>query len=100
MHTTLAKALLALLPSGMLLVGAATFFFRGRAVFAFLQLLGAGCLVVVALTHVFEALHLIPWMNWGQENSPGHYVDLLGAVLGLTLFPMGYLLSALTKRHA
>lgn len=33
------------------------------------------------------------------EHSVGHYLDLWGAVLGLTLFPIGYLLHAL-KWHA
>ena len=67
---------------------------------AFLQLLGAGCLVVVALTHVAEALDLFPWMHWGLEDSFGHYVDFSSAVLGLTLFPVGYLLHALAKERA
>jgi len=35
----------------------------------------------------------------GSEHSVGHYLDLGGAVLGLTLFPIGYLLHALTNRH-
>jgi hypothetical protein len=55
--------------------------------------------VIVALAHVFEALHLFPWMHWGLEASPGHYLDLSGAVLGLTLFPIGYLLHALATEH-
>lgn len=94
------KALIALLPACMLFSGAVVLFFRGRDVWSFLQLFGAGCLVVVVLTHVAEALHLFPWMNWGQEHSVGHYVDLSSAVLGLTLFPTGYLLHSLVKRHA
>jgi hypothetical protein len=69
-------------------------------VFLFLQILGAGCLVVVVLTHICEALHLFPWMDWGLEDSVGHYVDLSSAVLGLTLFPVGYLLHALTGQRA
>ncbi len=56
--------------------------------------------MVVVLTHVSEALHLFPWMQWGLEHSVGHYLDLSGAVLGLTLFPIGYLLHVLTKQHA
>ena len=72
---------------------------REKCMCSFLQLLGAGCLVVVVLTHVSEALHLFPWMYWGLEHSVGHYLDLWSAVLGLTLFPIGYLLHALTKRH-
>ena len=68
---------------------------------SFLQLLGAGCLVIVVLSHVFEALHLFPWMHWGAERSVGHYLNISSAVLGLTLFPTGYLLHALTERlHA
>src|SRR5437016_14275757 len=43
---------------------------------------------------------LLPWMQWGSNHSVGHYLDLGSAVLGLTLFPIGYLLHALTKRHA
>jgi hypothetical protein len=53
--------------------------------------------VVVVLTHIGEALHLFPSMYWGQERSAGHYLDLLSAVLELTLFPAGYLLQAFTK---
>jgi len=72
-------------------------FCRGKTVSSFLQLIGAGCLVVVVLTHVCEGLHLFPSMHWGQEHSVGHYLDFWTAVLGLTLFPVGYLFHALTK---
>ena len=100
MNVTLAKALGALVPTCILFAGSAIMFFRQRAVFSFLQLLGAGCLVLVVLTHVCEALHLLAWMNWGRENSIGHYFDLFGAVLGLTLFPLGYLFHAFASdRH-
>jgi hypothetical protein len=54
---------------------------------------------VVALTHVCEALQLFPGMKWGLEHSTGHYLDLSSAVLGVTLFPIGYFLDALSKRH-
>jgi hypothetical protein len=99
MNVALLKALVALVPACMLFSGAAVLFFRGKAVSSFLQLLGAGCLVIVVLTHISEALHLFPRMSWGLENSVGHYLDLSSAVLGLILFPAGYLLQALTKRH-
>jgi len=62
-------------------------FLKGKTVCSFLQLLGAGCQVVVVLTHLCEALHLFPWMQWGSEHSVGHYLDFWSAVLGLTLFP-------------
>ncbi len=52
---------------------------------------------MVVLTHVSEALRLFPWMDWGLEDSVGHYLDFWSAVLGLTLFPAGYLLHSLTK---
>lgn len=99
MNVTLFKALIALVPACMLFSGSVVFFFRRKTVCSFLQLFGAGCLVVVILTHVLEALHLFPWMEWGQEHSIGHYLDFWSAVLGLTLFPIKYLLHGLTKRH-
>jgi hypothetical protein len=97
-NLTLLKALVGLLPACMLFSGSVVLFSRGKTVCSFLQLLGAGCLMVVVLTHVCEALHLFPWMHWGLEHSVGHYLDFWSAVLGLTLFPTGYLLHALTKR--
>jgi hypothetical protein len=100
MNATLLKALVALLPACMLFFGSVILFAREKSVGSFLQPTGAACLVVVVLTHIFEALHLFPWMHWGLEHSIGHYLDLWSAVLGVTLFPMGYLLHALTKPHA
>jgi hypothetical protein len=100
MNIRLLKSLIALLPGCMLLSGSVVLFFRGKTVCSLLQLLGAGCLVVAVLTHVCEALHLFPWMNWGLEHSVGHYVDFWSCVLGLTLFPIGYLCHAVTKRRA
>ena len=54
---------------------------------------------MVILAHLCEVLHLLTWMGWGLEHSPGHYVDLLGAVVGVTLFPLGYLVDALARRE-
>jgi len=81
-------------------VGSLLFFVREKILSSFLQLVGAGCLVVVVLAHLCEALQLFPWMHWGSKHSVGHYLDLGSAVLGLTLFPIGYLLRALTQRPA
>jgi hypothetical protein len=100
MNAALSKALVALVPAGTLFAGSALLFLRERTLGSFLQLLGGGCLVMVVLTHLCEALHLFPWMHWGSERSVGHYLDLSSAVLGLILFPIGYLLHALTKRQA
>jgi len=97
MNPTLLKALVTLVPASMLFSGSSILFFRRKTLSSCLQLLGAGGLVVVVFTHLCEALHLFPWMRWGSEHSVGHYLDLWSAVLGLTLFPVGYLLHALPK---
>ena len=100
MRVTLLKGLMALVPASMLFSGALVLFFRGKTVCTSLQLIGAGCFMVVVLTHICEALNLFPWMLWGLEHSVGHYVDLWSAILGLTLFPVGYLIHAFIKQPA
>lgn len=97
MDISLLKALVATVPACMLFSGSMVMLLRSRRTAPlFLQLFGSACLLVVVFTHVFEALQLFPWMRWGEEHSAGHYLDLASAVLGLTLFPLGYLLHALT----
>lgn len=95
MNAALFKALLALVPACLLLSGSTILFFRGKTLLLLMQLGGASCILLVVLTHVCEALLLFPAMHWGLENSSGHYTDLVGAILGLTLFPAGYFLNAL-----
>ena len=97
MNVTLLKALLALAPVLCLTVGATTLVLKDRSRASLLQLLGAAGALTVVLVHICEALGLFPWMQWGQVQSIGHYVDLVGALLGLILFPIGYLLHALTS---
>ena len=97
MNATLLKALVALVPVGMLFLGSAILVSRQKGLGSVLQLVGAGSLVIVVLTHIFEALHLLPWMQWGAEHSAGHYLDLGSAVLGGILFPIGYLGSSLFR---
>jgi succinate dehydrogenase/fumarate reductase cytochrome b subunit len=99
MNVTLLKALVALVPACLLAFASAVLFSRRKTSCSLLQLLGAGCLVVVVLTHVCEGLRIFPWMRWGAEHSAGHYLDLSSAVLGLTLLAIGSLLSALRERH-
>jgi|SRR5215470_12426798 len=95
MNILLFKAIIALMPVSLLLSGSVIMCLRRRTSYQFIQLLGAGCLVVVVLTHVCEALHLFPGMHWGLVHSAGHYLDLTAALLGAALFPVGYLLQAL-----
>jgi hypothetical protein len=98
MSATLSKALVTLVPTAILFVGSVLLFLRERTLGSLLQLLGAGCLVIVVLTHLCEALRLFAWMQWGSEHSVGHYLDLWSAFLGLTLFPIGYLLHVLRRQ--
>jgi hypothetical protein len=97
MNMALIKAIAALVPAGMLFAGSVVLYCRSKAPSSLLQLLGAGCLVIVVLTHVCEALGLFPWMHWGLQGSVGHFLDFWSATLGLVLFPAGYLLHALTS---
>jgi len=92
MNATLVKALVGLGLVSVLVAWTGVTFARRKTLFSLLQLVGAGCLVVVVLTHVCEALHLLPWMSWGEPDSAGHYLDLSSAALGLTLLTAGYLL--------
>ena len=63
----------------------------------YLMLLGAGCLIIVVLTHVCEAFHWFPVMRWGLKHSPGHYLDLIAAILGLIFLPAGFFLALAAK---
>jgi uncharacterized membrane protein YjfL (UPF0719 family) len=62
---------------------------REPALAAVLQLLGAILLVVMVLTHIAEALSLVPQMGWGRPNTPGHYLDLASAAAGIVLLMAG-----------
>lgn len=100
MNPTFAKAIAALVPTAMLLVGSTLQFSRGKRTAALFQLIGAACLVVVVIAHLCEALNWFPWMHWGLEHSVGHYIDFIAAIGGLALFPIGYLFGALTREAA
>ncbi|HJT01502.1 MAG TPA: hypothetical protein VJ756_20575 [Terriglobales bacterium] len=98
MNLTLLQALVALLPASALFAEA-LLFVKAESPRSRLQLLGAGSLLLVTLVHVCEGLHVLPWTGWELEHTAGHYVDLCGALLALTLFPTGYLLHAFARRH-
>jgi succinate dehydrogenase/fumarate reductase cytochrome b subunit len=97
MNPTVAKAMLALLVTGSLCGIAARGFLRRRATGSLLELIGAAALVIVGVTHLCEGLHLLPWMQWGMEDGPGHYLNLASVATGLVLLPAGFLLN---KRRA
>jgi hypothetical protein len=60
------KALIPLIPASMLFVGSIYVFFGAKTVWSFLQLLGAVCLLGVALTH-------------GLRSTSPLWMDALGA---------------------
>ena len=91
MSNTLFVGLFVSVVAFLLLLTSLVSFFRGKTVWSFVQLIGAGCLLVVGLCHICEAAHLFPRMRWGFQDSIGHYLDLWSAVLGLTLLPAGYI---------
>jgi hypothetical protein len=62
-----------------------------------MQLAGTAALLIVVLVHLCEGFGLVPWIGWGGNRTIGHYLDLAAAVIGLTLFPLGYLLDALSR---
>ena len=71
-----------------------------KALWRFLQFFGAAGLITVALTHVAETLHLFPGMGWGQPDSAGHYLDLVSAILGCALHPLGFVASVIQRKHS
>ena len=78
---------------GGLFLGSVVSFARERTGWRSVQLFGSFCLVVVVLTHVAEAFHLLPGMGWGLPDTPGHYLVLGSAIIGLILLPLGFVLA-------
>jgi amino acid permease len=94
MNDAVLNPFVALIPACLLFAGAAIIWLRRKSTSSIFQLLGAAALVVVVLAHVFEALRVFPRMGWGSRNSVGHYLDLLCAIVSVTLFSLGYLIHA------
>lgn len=99
MNSTLLKTIIALIPMIMLLIGSMISLLRRKSIWLIFQLLGSVCLLVMVITHFAEALDIMSWMHWGLEHSAGHYLDLCSAILGLILFPLGYLLQSITSDY-
>ena len=97
MSSTLFKAIVALVLFSAVLAFSLTRYRRTRTLDAIVQVVGGACLVVVALTHVAEAVGAAPWMGWGEPHSACHYLDFSSAVLGVTLTPVGYALGVLRE---
>jgi hypothetical protein len=98
MNDAALKSFVALVPACLLFAGAAIICLPRKSTSSIFQLLGAAALVIVVLAHVFEALRVFSRMGWGSQTSVGHYLDLLCAILGVTLFSHGYLIHAVDAR--
>ena|SRR5262249_54987705 len=96
MNQTLLRALILALPAMLLFIWSLILFLR-KVAFSLLQLLGSVFLIIVIFAHLSEALHWFPLMDWGSPHSVGHYLDFSGAILGITLVSLGYLLRAFRK---
>lgn len=100
MNPTLLKTLLGTVPAFTLFLASSIMLVKETRAWSVLQFVGTVGMMMVLFTHLCEALQLFPWMQWGQGTSIGHYLDLSSAVLGVTFFPLGYLLHALAIKRA
>jgi len=85
MNAAILKGLLALAGACVFLGVSASLLLTRRSLGAVLQALGLGCFGVMALTHFFEAFSILPALGWGKPHTIGHFIDLVAAVLGVTL---------------
>lgn len=92
------KVIVIAIPVLIALVGSAVTFAREKTTFAFVQLAGAICLLVVIFAHVSEALNILPSMGWGRPNTVGHYIDLASAIAGVVLLGVGYAARKFVRR--
>jgi hypothetical protein len=67
-------------------------FAKEQAISRCLRLIGSALLLVVVASHLAEKFQWLAWMGWGLPDSPGHYIDLVSAILGASLFAGGLLL--------
>ncbi len=89
MHLAIIKSILALLLTTVAFA-IAVILRRGRSTIATTLLaFGTAFFIIVAFTHIFEALALLPAFGWGWPHSTGHYIDLTAAVLGIILVAAG-----------
>jgi hypothetical protein len=65
-----------------------------------LQLIGSAFLAVMLFTHFAETFRLFSQMGRGLSHSVGHYIDLIGAWVGMVLFALGILLRKMPRGRA
>jgi hypothetical protein len=92
MSAAVVKGLLALAAACVFLGVSLILFLTRRGFASALQALGIGCFAIMALTDVFEAFSILPSLGWGRPNSVGHFINLVAALLGVTLVTTSFLL--------
>jgi|SRR5882762_6787934 len=92
MSAAVLKGLLALAAACVFLGTSVILLLTRRGFVSTLQALGLGCFAVMALTHVFKAFSILPALGWGHPHSVGHLIDLVAALLGVTLVMTSFLL--------
>jgi len=97
MSVAVLKGLLALAAACVFLGVSVILFLTRRGFASALQALGIGCFAVMALTHVFEAFSILPSLGWGRPHSVGHLIDLVAALLGVTLVTTSFLLRYVSR---
>ena len=99
MNPIFTKAIAALVPTGMLLVGSALRFSRRKSTAAIFQLIGAACLMVVIIAHVCEALNWFPWMHWALSTASGTMSISWPRLAGCRYFQLAICLERLRGRR-
>jgi hypothetical protein len=99
MHPAVFKGLLTLGASCIFFGVSVALFLTRRSLGSALQAVGIGCFGVMALTHVFEAFSILPSLGWGQPHGPGHFIDLVAALLGVTLVTASFLVRPRDRRR-
>lgn len=56
---------------------------RRQTLQRWLTFLGSVCSMIVVVTHLCEGLQMFRDMRWGAPDSPGHYLDLSSALIGV-----------------
>jgi|SRR5580658_10493842 hypothetical protein len=92
MNAVVLKGLLALGASCAFLCVSAARLWTRRGFGSTLQALGLACFAFMALTHVFEAFSIFPSLGWGQPRTLGHFIDLVAALLGITLVATSFVI--------
>ena len=92
------KGLLALVGTFTFLGVSVSVLMTRRGVSSVLLALGCGSFAVMALTHVFEAYSLLPRLGWGKPHTVGHFIDLITALLGITLVGASFLLRSVQRQ--